>query len=97
MELRCLLHQRLHQILRQNLREPSNIEDVFLGIERGELSAQLRQRVDDLRLGAPHAGIKRGEQPGGTAATDRGVGYLVSHRREIYSSGKACPRRTSSA
>src|SRR3954451_8228172 len=91
-ELRCLLDQRLHQILRQNLRETSDVEDVLLGIERGELSAQLRKRVNDLRLRPPHSGIKRGEQPGGTAANDRDVCYLVGHRREIYSSGKvACP------
>ena len=48
-ELRRLLGERFHEILREHLRKAGDVEDVFLGIERGELAAELRQRVDDLR------------------------------------------------
>src|SRR3954462_13841900 len=87
-ELRCLLDQRLHQILRQNLRETSDVEDVLLGIERGELSAQLRKRGNDLRLRPPHSGKKRGDHPGGPPANDPDGCYRVGQRREIFCRGK---------
>jgi hypothetical protein len=67
---RLLLHQAPHEILRQHLRVAGDVEDVLLRVERRELAAELRQGVDDLRRRAAHAGVERGEQPGGAAADD---------------------------
>ena len=78
-ELSRLLDQRVNQILGQNPGESADVEDVLLGVKRRELPAQLRQGVDDLGRRAAHPGIKRGEQPGWTAANDGDVGHLVSH------------------
>src|SRR4029077_18315494 len=78
-KLRRLLDERVDQILRQDLRESPGIEDVLLGVERGELPAQLRQGVDDPRRRTAHSRIKGGEQSGGTAANDGDVSYLVGH------------------
>jgi hypothetical protein len=50
-----LLGEVLHEVLRQHLREAGDVEDVLLRVERGELPAELRERVDDLRRGAAHA------------------------------------------
>ena len=79
-KLRRLLNQRVHQVLGQDFGESTHVEDVFLGVKRRQLPAELRQCIHYLSGGAPHAGIKRGEQPGRTAANDRDVGYLMSHR-----------------
>ena len=62
LELERLLGQRAHEILRQDLRKAADVEDVLLGIEGGELPAELRQRVDDLRRHAAHAGVEEGEE-----------------------------------
>src|SRR3954447_25367935 len=78
-ELCGLIDQRADQVLGQNLRVSADIEDVFLGVKRGQLTTQLRQGVDDLGGGAAHARVKRGEQPRWAAADNRDVGDLVRH------------------
>ena len=78
-ELLRLLLERLDQIFGQNLRESAHVEDVFLGVERRELAAELGKGIDDLGGRATHSGIKRGEQPRRTAADDRDVGDRVRH------------------
>ena len=78
-ELARLLGQRLHEILRQHLRKAGDVEDVLLGIQRGELAAELRQRVDDLRRRSSHAGVERSEDARRAAADDRDVGEFVKH------------------
>jgi hypothetical protein len=57
-ELVYLLPERLDQVLGQNLRESTDIEDVFLGVERRELAAELGKGVYDLGGRATHSGIK---------------------------------------
>ena len=44
--LQALLGEPFHQVLRENLRKSRNVEDVFLGIERGQLTAHLIEIVD---------------------------------------------------
>src|SRR6266566_6054793 len=93
MELRCLFDERVHHVLGQNLGEAADIEDVFLGVQRRELTAQLRQGVDNARRCPAHPSVKSGEQSGWTAADNGDVCNLVSHLYcEIYSSGKTGPR-----
>src|SRR5689334_9985377 len=84
LELAGLRDQRVDEVLRQNFGESANVKDVLLGIEGRQLTAQLRQRVDDLRCCAPHPGIKSGEQSGWTAADDGDIGYFVAHLRTKY-------------
>jgi hypothetical protein len=43
LELQRLLDEVLHQVLRENLREATYVEDVLLGVERRELPAEFRQ------------------------------------------------------
>src|SRR5690349_21509358 len=62
-ELRLLFGELLHEILGEDLRKTGDVEDVFLGVQRRELSAELRQRVDDLRRRLAHAGIEQSEDP----------------------------------
>src|SRR5687768_17075290 len=79
LELRGLVAQRLHQVLREHLRIARDVEDVFLGVERGQLAAQLGERVDDLRRRTPHSGVEEREEPRGPAADDGDVLHLVFH------------------
>jgi len=78
-ELCDLLGQRADQVPGENFRKAGNVEDELLGIERRELAAKFRQRVDDLRRGAPHSGIEQSEDPGGTAADDGEIANVVEH------------------
>ena len=84
-ELRRLLGELPHEVLGQHLREAGHVEDVLLGIERRELSAQLRQRVDDPRRGAAHPRVELREDPRRPAADDREVLEVVGlHGRETW-------------
>ena len=78
-ELRRLVSQRLHEVLGEDLRIPRDVEDVFLRIERGELPAELRKRVHDLRRRAAHSRVEEREEPGRPAADDGDVLDLVFH------------------
>src|SRR5690606_35818749 len=71
LELHRLLNQVLRQILGEYLGKSAHVEDVLLRIQGGELSAELGKRVDDSTGDAPHAGVERAEQPGGTSPYDR--------------------------
>src|SRR2546423_14899807 len=85
-ELRRLLDERVDEILARDFRETADVEDVFLRIKRGQLPAELRQGVDDLRRTSAHSRIKSGEQPGRTAAGDGDIDDFVAHvSAEIYS------------
>ena len=57
-----------------------DVEDVLLGVQRGELAPQLGQGVDDSRRRAAHASIEQREQAGGTPADDGDVANFVDHR-----------------
>ena len=82
MKLSSLFGEDIYQILRQDLRVPRDVEDVFLRVQRSELTTKLRQGVDDSGRGAPHARIKRGKETGGSPANDRDVCDLV--RRHAF-------------
>src|SRR5690242_7043590 len=81
--------QRSHEVFRQYLRYAGNVEDVLLGIQRRELSAGLRKRVDDLRRHLSHTGIKQSEKPRGPPANDRDVLDVLNHQITIAASGAA--------
>ena len=86
-ELARLRGELDHQVLRENLREATDVEDVLLGIQRFQLSAELGQRVDDARGGAAHAGVELGEQSRRPAADDGEVCDLVSYVRGVGGHG----------
>ena len=77
LELRRLLGERAHQVLGEDLGKAGDVEDVFLGVERGELAAELRQRVDEARRRAAHSSVEEAEDPGRPPADDRDVSYLL--------------------
>jgi hypothetical protein len=78
LELEGLVGERTHEVLREYFRKPADVEDVFLGIQRRELTAERGQRIDDPGFDAAHAGIEKCKQAGGSAADDRDVDLFVS-------------------
>src|SRR5688572_9363503 len=74
-----LLRQSLHEIFRQDRRKAGHVEDVFLGIERGELAADLIEIVDQAVRGAAHSRVKRREQSRRAGADDGDI-FRVLHR-----------------
>jgi hypothetical protein len=78
-ELRRLLGETFDEVLGQNLRESGDVEDELLRVERGELSAQLGERVDDAAGRLAHPGVEHGEESGGSSADDRDVLDIVKH------------------
>ena len=70
MELSGLLREIPDEIFRQHARVACHVEDVLLRVQRRELTAKLRERIDDLGRRAAHAGVKQGEQARGAAADD---------------------------
>ena len=79
LKLAHLRHQIGNQILGEDLRQPCDVEDVFLRVERRQLPAELRKRVHDARRHAAHARVKSGEQTGRARADDRDVPYVQRH------------------
>ena len=76
--LERLLAQLLDEVLGQHSRVAGHVEDPLLRIQRGELAAELGQRVDDARAGLAHAGPEgRATGPTGPGADDRDVADLV--------------------
>ena len=82
MELPGLLREIPDQVLREHPRVARHVEDVFLRVERRELAAEFRERIDDLGRRAAHAGIEQGEQTRGAAANDREVAHRVGRHAE---------------
>jgi hypothetical protein len=74
--LQGLAAQLLDEVLRQHLRVAGDVEDPLLGIQRGELAADLRQGIDDARGRLAHAGPERGRQPDRAGADDGDVADL---------------------
>ena len=81
-ELTHLLGERFYEIFGEDFRKAGDVEDVFLRVERRELPAQLRQRVDDLRGRTAHSRIEQSEDPRWTAADDGDVAKFVIHGGE---------------
>src|SRR2546423_188022 len=79
LEATRLLDERTHQVLREHLGDAGDVEDVLLGIQRGELSTGVRKRIDDLRRHAAHTRVKKSEESRGPSAYDRYVFDLLTH------------------
>jgi hypothetical protein len=71
-----LLAQLVDEVLRDDPRVAGHVVDPLLGVERGELTAEVRQRVDDLRAGLAHARPEGGDQAHRPGADDRDVADL---------------------
>jgi len=82
-ELERLFGHPLDQVLGQDSGKTGDVEDELLGVERGELAAQRRERIDDPAGGAPHTGVERAEQPGGATADDGDVSEGIGHDRNV--------------
>ncbi len=76
MERGALNRHFSREIFGKDLRKSGHIVNVFLGIQREQLSAKLGQAVDDATRHAAQSGIKRGEQSARAAADDRNVNSL---------------------
>ena len=81
--LHGLIGERSDQIFGQDLGKSGHVVDVFLGIQRGQLAAELGQRVDDLGLHLPHARVEGPEQARGSAADDRQIVDVVVRRARL--------------
>src|SRR5262249_9740525 len=57
----------------EDFRKARDVKDIFFRVERRQLPAKLRQRIDDLGRRATHPRIEKGEDPGGTTADDGDV------------------------
>src|SRR5256712_2922035 len=68
--------------------ETGGVEDVLLGVERGELPARLVQVIDDTARGAAHAGVEAAEQAR-RAGADYGDIFEVLHGANVME----CQRR----
>ena len=79
LELARLLDERANKIFGEYLGESGDIENVFFGVQRGELAAGLGKRVDDLGGCTAHPRIKQREEPRGTGPNYRDVADLVRH------------------
>ena len=75
--LEALLAQLVHQVLGDDPREAGNVVDPLLRVERRELAAELRQRVDDPRAGLAHPGPERRDQADRSGADHRDVADLA--------------------
>src|SRR2546428_13805039 len=62
--------------------ETGGVEDVLLGVERGELPARLVQVIDDTARGAAHAGVEAAEQAR-RAGADYGDIFEVLHGANV--------------
>ena len=83
-KLACLFGQQADQVFREDARISRYIEDVLLRVERRQLSAKLRKRIDQLRGRATHPGIEEREEASWPAADDRQVAdFMGRHRKKI--------------
>ena len=77
-----LLGHALDQVLGQHLGESGDVEDVFLGIQRGELAAELIERIDDPERRAAHARVETREHAGRAGSDDGDIFEVGCHRGE---------------
>ena len=75
--LECLAAQLLDEVLGEHLRVTGDVEDPLLRVQRRQLAADLRQRVDDPRRGLAHAGPERGREPDRARPDDGDVADLA--------------------
>ena len=87
-----LLHELVDQIAPLDRREPGDVEDLLLRIHRGDLAAELGQRVDDGDAEITESGVVGGEQSGRSRADDGQVGVVVWHVATLPH--RACSRST---
>jgi hypothetical protein len=80
---RLLAHQ-LDEVAGEHARVTGHVEDPLLRVQRRELAAELRQRVDHARRRLAHPGPERRREPHG-AGTDHGdVADFVEVARQVY-------------
>ena len=76
------------QVLGQHARKAPHIVDILLGIERGELAAQLGQRVNDLGAHLAQPGVERPKEARGAAANNSEVveihGLKTKNRASLF-------------
>src|SRR5258708_11161544 len=81
-----LVDELVDEVLRQDRRNAGDVEDVLLGIERGQLPAGLGERVDDLCADLSHAGVEQAKESRGPGADDRDIANFVRHSINLLSS-----------
>src|SRR5438046_763526 len=79
--LQRLLGKAPHQVLGEDLGDARDVEDVLLGVERGQLAARLIERVDQAERGPAHPGIEARKEAGGAGADDGDI-FDVLHGGE---------------
>ena len=67
----------LHEILGEDPGMPGHVEDPLLRVERGQLAADLRERLDDAGARLAHARPERRREPHRTGPDDGDVADLV--------------------
>src|SRR5438067_4291957 len=80
-----LLDQLVDQLLAVHLGEAGDVEDVLLGVDRGNLAAELLEALDDPDAGIAMAAVVGGGKAGRAAADDGDVGDLLcAHGRDLH-------------
>jgi hypothetical protein len=86
-ELEALVDEVGGEVACEDAREAADVIHVFFGIERGELAAELRQRIDDAAGCAAQARVERCEEAGGPTADDGDVSGIRNHACHATSCG----------
>jgi hypothetical protein len=55
------------------------VDVVVLGVQCGQLTARLREGIDDLGRSPAHAGVEQGEQAGWPSAENSDISNVVTH------------------
>ena len=93
--LQPLLDHAVDVLLAVDLREAGDVEDVLLGVDRGDLAAELLEALDDAAARLAMAGVVRGREARGPGADDRDVDHgVLTHRGQASGSRRVRPART---
>ena len=80
--LQPLLDHAVDVLLAADLREAGDVEDVLLGVDGGDLPAELLEALDDAAARLAMAGVVGGGEARGPGADDRDVDHgVLTHRR----------------
>jgi hypothetical protein len=82
-ELHRLLDLAVHKLTGQDLGKAGKVIDVLVGVEGGQLAAELGQAIDDLGPGIPQPCVKGGKEPGWPAPDDGDVVRGTVHRTAV--------------
>ena len=79
--LQPLLDHAVDVLLAADLREAGDVEDVLLGVDGGDLAAELLEALDDAAARLAMAGVVGGGEARGPGADDRDVDHgVLTHR-----------------